>query len=164
MLFITGDCDKNYSRFEVENFPQQLQMTKDDYVIVCGNFGAVWYGEDVLQKELEERELDWLESLPFSILFLDGNGENFEELNKYPVKEWNGGRVHEIRPGILHLIRGEVFELCGKKIFAFGGMIILDWETIFLNGMRMENGKMRQANAKKKIGVMPLAFRSRRNT
>jgi len=122
MLYITGDCDKNYSRFEIENFPQQRQMTKNDYVIVCGNLGAVWYGEDDPQKEQEERELDWLESLPFTILFLDGNGENFEELNKYPVIEWNGGRVHEIRPSVLHLIRGEVFEICGKKIFAFGGM------------------------------------------
>ena len=121
MLFITGDCDKDYTRFQLENFPQQLQMTKDDYVIVCGNFGAVWYGEDDPQKEQEERELDWLESLPFTILFLDGNGDNFEQLNKYPEKEWNGGRVHEIRPSILYLIRGEVFELCGKKIFAFGG-------------------------------------------
>ena len=127
MIYITGDCDKDYSRFELENFPQQLEMTKDDYVIVCGNLGVVWYGEGELQKEQEERELDWLESLPFTLLFIDGNRENFEELNKYPVKEWNGGRVHEIRPGVLHLIRGEVFELCGKKIFAFGGIDYIGW-------------------------------------
>lgn len=127
MVFITGDCDKDYSRFEIENFPQQREMTKDDYVIVCGNLGVAWYGKETPQYEQEEQDLDWLDNLPFTLLFIDGNCENFEELNKYPVKEWNGGRVHEIRPSVLHLIRGEVFELCGKKIFAFGGIDYSGW-------------------------------------
>ena len=52
---------------------------------------------------------------------MDGNHENFDRLNGYPVKEWHGGKVHEIRPSVLHLMRGQVFEIDGKKIFTFGG-------------------------------------------
>ena len=33
----------------------------------------------------------------------------------------NGGKVHELRPHVLHLMRGQVFEIDGKKIFTFGG-------------------------------------------
>ena len=43
MIYITGDCHKDFSRFTLENFPEQKQMTKDDYVIICGDFGGVWW-------------------------------------------------------------------------------------------------------------------------
>ena len=34
---------------------------------------------------------------------------------------WHGGKVHELRPHVLHLMRGQIFEIDGKKIFTFGG-------------------------------------------
>lgn len=73
MIFATGDTHGNFLRFEPENFPEQREMTKDDYVIICGNFGGVW---DNSRKE--RRQLDWLESLPFTLLFVSGNHENFD--------------------------------------------------------------------------------------
>ena len=39
MMFVTGDCHGDYRRFNTKNFPQQKEMTKDDYVIICGDFG-----------------------------------------------------------------------------------------------------------------------------
>lgn len=42
-------------------------------------------------------------------------------MNGYPVREWHGGKVHELRPHVLHLMRGQVFEIDGKTIFTFGG-------------------------------------------
>ena len=39
---------------------------------------------------------------------------------KYYSKS-DGGKVHKIRPSVIHLMRGQVFELEGKKIFTFGG-------------------------------------------
>ena len=46
---------------------------------------------------------------------------NFDRLYAYPVEKWHGGKVHKIRPSVIHLMRGQVFKLDGKKIFAFGG-------------------------------------------
>ena len=65
--------------------------------------------------------LDWLENKPFTTVFVDGNHENYKRLNIYSVKEWNGGKVHEIRPHILHLMIGEIFTIESRKFFAFGG-------------------------------------------
>ena len=44
MIYITGDCHSNFERFTEENFSIQNEMTKDDYVIICGDFGGVWTG------------------------------------------------------------------------------------------------------------------------
>ena len=38
-----------------------------------------------------------------------------------PVREWNGGLVHEVRPHVLHLMRGEVFDIDGLTVLAMGG-------------------------------------------
>ena len=119
MIFITGDTHADFKyRFNTENFPEQKGMTKDDFVIICGDFGGVWEPEE---SRNESYWLDWYESRPYTLLFVDGNHENHERLASYPEKEWNGGRVHEIRPHVLHLMRGQVFTLQGKTFFTFGG-------------------------------------------
>ena len=50
-----------------------------------------------------------------------GNHENFDRLYQYPVEDWHSGKVHKIRESVLHLMRGQVFEIEEKKIFSFGG-------------------------------------------
>ena len=121
-LFITGDTHGKLHKFNTTKFPQQKNLDKEDFMIICGDFGLVW---SVNQEMRENREeiwwLDWLERLPFTVLFVDGNHENFDRLNKYPVEEWHGGKVHKIRPSVIHLMRGQVFEIASKKIFTFGG-------------------------------------------
>ena len=119
MLFVTGDCHGEFGRFNVDIFPEQREMTKEDYVIVCGDFGGVW--EKDTESSKEKWWMDWLENKPFTTLFVDGNHENFDRLYNYPVDEWQGGKVHRIRPSVIHLMRGQVFTLDGKKIFTFGG-------------------------------------------
>lgn len=119
MIYITGDCHADFTKFNMENFPEQKEMTKDDYVIICGDFGGVWMKDE--ESEKEKWWLDWLERKSFTTLFVDGNHENFDRLYSYPVEEWNGGNVHRIRPSVIHLMRGQVFTVEGKKIFAFGG-------------------------------------------
>lgn len=37
MIYITGDCHGDYRRFNKEIFSEQREMTKDDYVIICGD-------------------------------------------------------------------------------------------------------------------------------
>ena len=116
-IYITGDCHSSWSRFSTRNFPQQKEMTREDYVIVCGDFG-IW--NDSTQ---ERKMLDWLAEKNFTLLFVDGNHENFDRLygGEFEEVEFHGGRAHRIRENIYHLMRGYVFSLCGKKVFAFGG-------------------------------------------
>ena len=131
MIYITGDTHSNFIRFNEDNFPVQEEMTKDDYVIICGDFGGVWTFEEESNREKEA--LNWLNNKKFTTLFVDGNHENFTRLYDYPIEEWHGGKVHKIRENILHLMRGEIFDIDNRKIFAFGGAKSHDIQAGILN-------------------------------
>lgn len=45
MIYATGDLHGNSLRFQPQYFLAQSEMTKDDYMIVCGDFGCVWNGD-----------------------------------------------------------------------------------------------------------------------
>lgn len=119
MIYITGDCHGDFQKFSGNRFFQPNELTKEDYVIICGDFGGVWSYEK--ESNSEKYWLDRLNDKPFTTLFIDGNHENFDRLYAFPEKGWNGGRVHQIRPSVLHLMRGEIFTLDDKRLFVFGG-------------------------------------------
>lgn len=54
-------------------------------------------------------------------LLMVSNHENHDALDAYPVEFWNGGKVHKISDSIIHLMRGQVFTIEGKKFFTMGG-------------------------------------------
>ena len=119
MIFMTGDTHGEVRRFNRDSFPEQKGMTKDDYVIILGDFGLVWDYKG--ESRYERQWLDWLESKSFTTLFIDGNHENHDRLDSMPVEVWHGGKVHRIRPSVIHLMRGQIFDVEGLKLFAFGG-------------------------------------------
>ena len=97
---MTGDTHAGWmERLNTAAFPEQKEMTKDDYVIILGDFG-IW--DD---SKREKYGLDWLEKKSFTTLFIDGNHENYDMLDAMPEKRWNGGKVHVIRPTVMHLMR-----------------------------------------------------------
>lgn len=120
-IYLTGDIHANPIRLSTDNFYEQKEMNNQEknFVIILGDFGLVWNRDE--ESKTEKYWLDWLENKSFTTLFIDGNHENFDRLYTYPVKEWNGGYIHEIRPHVLHLMRGQVFTIEGKKFFTFGG-------------------------------------------
>ena len=59
MIYVTGDTHGNFRRFQPEYFPEQAGMTKNDVVIIAGDFGGVWFGDS-----RDDETLDWLERLP----------------------------------------------------------------------------------------------------
>ena len=115
-IFITGDTHGDFRRFKKEVFYEQAELTKRDYVICCGDLGGIWDGSAE-----EQGQLDWLENRPFTTLFVSGNHENFDLLAKYPTEEWHGGTVQRIRPSVIHLMRGQVYDIQGKTFFTMGG-------------------------------------------
>ena len=121
MIYITGDTHADFRRFNTTNFPEQCNMNKDDYVIICGDFGGVWWKKGDKYYKDQEHWLDWLEDKPFTTLFIDGNHENFDLLNSFKADDWNYGKVHKIRDSVIHLMRGEMYDLQGYKFFCFGG-------------------------------------------
>ena len=123
MIYITGDThgDYDWSKLNSSKFPQGKNLTRDDYVIICGDFGGVWDGD-----KQDNYILSWYENKPWTTLFVDGNHENHNKLNEYPIEMWNGGKIHRIRPHIIHLMRGQVFTINNKTFFVMGGAESID--------------------------------------
>lgn len=119
MIFVTGDT---HGRIERISENESLKaLGEGDYLIVCGDFGFVLATKGTMNYFAEYEDILRLEALPYTVLFVDGNHENFDRLNAYPEEIWNGGKVHRIGKNILHLMRGQVFEIEGKRIFTMGG-------------------------------------------
>lgn len=121
MIYVTGDTHGDRYRFSPSCMEGERGFGADDMVIVCGDFGYVLecnYGE--------KKWLDALSRKPYTVCFVDGNHENFPELFKYPEEEWCGGKVHRIRHNVIHLMRGQVYNIQGKSFFTMGGAYSVD--------------------------------------
>ena len=127
-LYITGDTHGDFSRFRPESFYEQERLTKEDVILVAGDFGGVWYGDS-----RDDAGLNFLDSRPFTTAFVSGNHENYDALARYPMELWHGGKVQPIRPHVLHLMRGQVFELAGRTFFTMGGAASHDIEDGILS-------------------------------
>ena len=78
MIYITGDTHADFSKFNEDTFLIQNEMTKDDHIIICGDFGGIWTFEE--ENGREKESLDWLNTRNFTTLFVDGNHENYTRL------------------------------------------------------------------------------------
>lgn len=118
MIYLTGDCHGEFGRFsKKQRMRLPFELTPDDFVVICGDMGLLW-AED---KEFAYYQ-KWLSALPFTILWIQGNHENYDLIAKYPVCMWHGGKVRHIVPDkIILLERGQVFTIEEKRFFTFGG-------------------------------------------
>lgn len=147
-IFITGDIhgDGNIDKLSFECWPESKDLTKDDYLIICGDFGLVW---DDPQSKQEVYWLNWLTKIkPWTTLFVDGNHENHVKLNSYPVEEWRGGKVHKITDSVIHLMRGQIFNINDCKWFTYGGAESIDkeWRTPYKSWWPQETPSLEDYN------------------
>ena len=122
MLYITGDTHGNFER--ILKWTETTNLNKDkDFLFILGDFGYIW---DNKRTSFEKDNLDFISCLPFTTLFIDGNHENHERLNSMRVVNFSGGKAHKVYDSIYHLMRGQVYEIAGKRIFTFGGASSID--------------------------------------
>lgn len=128
MIFITGDTHGivDIHKLSASSFIHGKNMTKEDYVIILGDFALLWYPEGNEKVKQDNHWLDWLDAKPWTTLFLDGNHENHSMLYDLLIIEKFGGKVGQVRDSIFHLKRGEVYEIDYNKFFVMGGAYSID--------------------------------------
>lgn len=119
-VLVTGDIHGTIDIEKLVEFDGRFgnQLTKEDYLIVAGDFGVIWTDEP---DEEEELILKWLDKCPWTTLFIDGNHENHPRLTTFPEVKILGGRAHQISKTVYHIMRGEVIEIEDLKILCMGG-------------------------------------------
>lgn len=106
-----------------------LKLKSGDILIVCGDFGYIWNGG------AREREyIQYLGSRKFTVAFIDGTHDNLDYISGCRTTYWKGGMIHRIHGNLIHLMRGQIFNIDGNSFFTFGGGESTDKD------MRIENG------------------------
>lgn len=123
-LYITGDMGGRIAFFDQPCISNQL--SQEDYLFIMGDFSVIFAEKEILWERIK---LDRIADKEFVTCFIDGNHENHMRLqsDEFPIEKWNGGRARIIRrdkeglPKIVYLMRGEIYEIAGKRIFCMGG-------------------------------------------
>lgn len=133
MIFATGDTHAGFQRFNSEIFCEQKEMTREDIVLIAGDFGGIWcqtephplMDERKRLKALknENRWLDWFTEKNCTFCYVLGNHENWNryDSDEFPVVDFFGGKAHRIRENVFHLMSGYVFDFNGFAVYTFGG-------------------------------------------
>ena len=123
--YVTGDIHGGLDMQKLRDWELGDSLTSDDYLIVAGDFGFPW------NFSAEEcADIAWLESRPYTVLFVDGNHERFDYWEERPIEQWHGGLTQRLSDtsSVRRLTRGEIFELDGSTVFTMGGATSVDRE------------------------------------
>ncbi|MDR3344085.1 MAG: metallophosphoesterase [Oscillospiraceae bacterium] len=121
MIYVTGDMHGIRERFSA---PALRKLRKGDFLLICGDFGFIWDGgkdEEAFLKKIGRKK--------YTVAFVDGSHENFELLDKYPLEELGENKARHISGRLWYLVRGQVYNFDGARVFAMGGGENTDFDT-----------------------------------
>jgi len=117
MIYITGDTHRMFER--VETLCSKFKTTLDDVIVILGDVGINYFGED--EDNAVKAELG---NLPITMLCIHGNHEQRpESIKTYKEVSWREGIVYQESkfPNLLFAKDGEIYNLDGKRCMAIGG-------------------------------------------
>ena len=124
MLHLFGDTHGSLEMHKVLNYlDENNEISTGDHIVILGDAGIYWDGGPN-----DGYTLHLLDKVPCQVLWIDGNHENFELIKRLPITEMYGGKVQltEGKDHIVHLMRGEIYEIEGHSFFVMGGGYSID--------------------------------------
>ncbi len=119
MIYITGDTHGDIDFYKLLSLKEK-HLSHNDYLIICGDAAICW----------SEIQLPYFKelynSIGCTIIFIDGNHENFEMLNNMPLVEYKCALMHQIDEHIFHVLRGEIMTLDNLTFLCVGGATSID--------------------------------------
>lgn len=141
-IYLTGDTHGYLDIDKLNRLDNKL--TYSDYLIILGDFGLPPFQNSSRAENL----MNFYNTRNYKVLFIDGNHENFNSLNSYSTETWNGGLVHHISDNIIHLMRGQVYNIDNYKILTIGGAASIDraYRIAGVNWFNEENISAKEIN------------------
>lgn len=119
MIYITGDTHGLYDFTKLKELKTKYTSEKD-VLIILGDAGIIW------SKESLENHVRKYEQLNITIIYVDGNHENFNILEMFPIINKFGAKMHLISDNIYHVLRGEIMIINSLKFLCIGGANSID--------------------------------------
>ena len=134
-LFLTGDTHiDDINRFKRNRFEEYDSLTKDDYMIILGDFGVPWIthkNDDINNiSESDKKIIDFYNQCPWTTLVVPGNHENYYNLSLYQNTDFKFSadgktKVKKISDSIFILNNG-FYEFDDRLFYVFGGGTSID--------------------------------------
>lgn len=121
-FFITGDKHRNFDY--VKAFCRDMSTRKKDVLIILGDAGLNYYGDERDDQLKQEAAL-----LNITLFCIHGNKENRpQNVGTYGIRSFCGGRVYyePQYPSILFAVDGEIYHFEGRKYMVVGGAHSVD--------------------------------------
>ena len=98
--------------------------SEEKYCLQLGDFGFIFkYNDWKWNRFLNHFEKNYPNKMIFTVL---GNHENYDSIEKMPVKDMFGARCRKIRSNIYAVERGEILSIEGLNILCIGGADSID--------------------------------------
>ena len=156
MIYVTGDLHGEIDLPKLDYFVETKgkDLTRNDYVIILGDFGMLFSADTnygYFYEEIRLREY-FEEKYPWTTLFVDGNHENFVHLKKFRRQKWNGGYVSFLTEHCIWLRRGQIYTIDGSTFLTIGGAYSIDkaWRAPLISWWADEAITKRDINTAKK--------------
>ena len=98
--------------------------SEEKYCLQLGDFGFIFkYNDWKWNKFLNHFEKNYPNKMIFTVL---GNHENYDSIEKMPIKDMFGARCRKIRSNVYAIERGEILSIEGLNILCIGGADSID--------------------------------------
>ena len=117
-LFLCGDChnDVDIHKLTTKKFPIQKELTKDDVMVVLGDWGAIWFGNSK-----DNYMINWWDNKPWTTFVVLGNHCNYNAIEKLPEVYKFGNSCYKAGNSIYIAKSGNIYTICGEKCLAING-------------------------------------------
>ena len=124
-IYVIGDLHGDYDLIDAKLGDCHLTSTeKKDVLFVAGDAGFINSYET---KESINKRAQHLNALPFIIIVVLGNHENYDIIEKLPVTcVFNGNCYKEDGVDVYYAKNGQIFDIDGTKIFTYNGGLSID--------------------------------------
>ena len=125
-IYVIGDIHGDYKIIDARFEKSTSNCDKKDVLFVAGDAGFINSYENQDSKALRIKHLN---SLPFIIIVVLGNHENYDIIESLPSTEIFGGKCYkEDGVDVYYAKNGQIFNIDGTKFFTFNGGYSIDKE------------------------------------
>ena len=131
MIYITGDTHGNFQR--IKEFCQEQQTTTNDYLIILGDAGINYFGDQ--DNKLKEE----LTKIPITFLCVYGNHEERpENIKTYQEINLFAGIMYQEKnyPNLLFFKDSEIYTILNKKVLVIGGAFSVNKDLMIERGYK----------------------------
>ena len=123
-IYVIGDIHGDYSIIDARFGELKGTKEKHDVLFVAGDAGFINSYEKEDSKDLRIKHLN---SLPFIIIVVLGNHENYDIIESFDETTIFGGKCYkEDGVDVYYAKNGQIFDIDGTKFFTFNGGLSID--------------------------------------